>query len=217
MKYFIIFERSFLYYVLIAILYRIMGKREVGELSIMDLIVSIFIAQIASIAIENYKNSIFNSLIPIGVLVILQILSSKLEIKSHKANVLLDGNNSVIIKNGKVNFLEMNKQRYNIEDLLTQLREQGVKSIEEVDYAILETSGKLSVFKKKDDPTSAYPLPVIIDGEIQIDTLIEIGKSKEWLEKELQKDNLTVKDIFYAFYKSKNLFLIKQKDIKWQL
>ena len=214
MKYFIIFERSFLYYVLIAILYRIMGKREVGELSIMDLIVSIFIAQIASIAIENYKNSIFNSLIPIGVLVILQILSSKLEIKSHKANVLLDGNNSVIIKNGKVNFLEMNKQRYNIEDLLTQLREQGVKSIEEVDYAILETSGKLSVFKKKDDPTSAYPLPVIIDGEIQIDTLIEIGKSKEWLEKELQKDNLTVKDIFYAFYKSKNLFLIKQKDIK---
>ena len=214
MKYFIIFERSFLFYVLIGILYRIMGKREVGELSIMDLIVSIFIAQIASIAIENYKNSIFNSLIPIGVLVILQILSSKLEIKSHKANVLLDGNNSIIIKNGKVNFLEMNKQRYNIEDLLTQLREQGVKSIEEVDYAILETSGKLSVFKKKDDPTSAYPLPVIIDGEIQTDTLIEIGKSKEWLEKELQKDNLTVKDIFYAFYKSKNLFLIKQKDIK---
>ena len=214
MKYFIIFERSFLFYVLIGILYRIMGKREVGELSIMDLIVSILIAQITSIAIENYNNSIFNSLIPIGVLVILQILSSKLEIKSHKANVLLDGNNSVIIKNGKVNFLEMNKQRYNIEDLLTQLREQGVKSIEEVDYAILETSGKLSVFKKKDDPTSAYPLPVIIDGEIQIDTLIEIGKSKEWLEKELQKDNLTVKDIFYAFYKSKNLFLIKQKDIK---
>ena len=214
MKYFIIFEKSFLYYVLIAILYRIMGKREVGELSIMDLIVSIFIAQMASIGIENYNSSILNSLIPIGVLVTLQILSAKLEIKSHKANVLLDGNNSVIIKNGKVNFLEMNKQRYNIEDLLTQLREQGVKSIEEVDYAILETSGKLSVFKKKDDPTSAYPLPVIIDGEIQTDTLIEIGKSKEWLEKELQKDNLTVKDIFYAFYKSKNLFLIKQKDIK---
>ena len=191
-----------------------MGKREVAELSIMDLVVSIFIAQIASIAIENYDKSIFMSIVPIAVLVTMQVISSILELKSHKARELIDGKNSVIINKGKINFEEMTKQRYNLEDLLSQLREQGIKSLEEVDYAILETSGELSIFKKCDDSTRTYPLPVIVDGRVQEETLIQIGKSNKWLEDELDKDNLKAEDIFYAFYKSKNLFLIKRENIK---
>ncbi len=214
MKYLIIFGRSFFFYILIGVLYRIMGKREVAELSIMDLVVSIFIAQIASIAIENYDKSIFMSIVPIAVLVTMQVISSILELKSHKARELIDGKNSVIINKGKINFEEMTKQRYNLEDLLSQLREQGIKSLEEVDYAILETSGELSIFKKCDDSTRTYPLPVIVDGRVQEETLIQIGKSNKWLEDELDKDNLKAEDIFYAFYKSKNLFLIKRENIK---
>ena len=120
MKYLIIFGRSFFFYILIGVLYRIMGKREVAELSIMDLVVSIFIAQIASIAIENYDKSIFMSIVPIAVLVTMQVISSILELKSHKARELIDGKNSVIINKGKINFEEMTKQRYNLEDLLSQ-------------------------------------------------------------------------------------------------
>ena len=217
MKYLIIFGRSFFFYILIGVLYRIMGKREVAELSIMDLVVSIFIAQIASIAIENYDKSIFMSIVPIAVLVTMQVISSILELKSHKARELIDGKNSVIINKGKINFEEMTKQRYNLEDLLSQLREQGIKSLEEVDYAILETSGELSIFKKCDDSTRTYPLPVIVDGRVQEETLIQIGKSNKWLEDELDKDNLKAEDIFYAFYKSKNLFLIKRENIKWHI
>ncbi len=214
MKYFMVLGRSFFFYILIAVTYRLMGKREVAELSIMDLVVSIFIAQIASISIENYDKSILMSIIPISVLVGLQIISSIVELKSHKAKKIIDGESSVIINKGKVDFEEMSKQRYNLEDMLVQLREQGIKSIEEVDYAILETNGELSIFKKQDDLTGTYPLPVIIDGRVQKDTLIQIGKSEKWLETELNADNLKAVDVFYAFYKSKNLFIIKKESIK---
>ena len=151
MKYFIVLGRTLFFYVLITAVYRFMGKREIGELSIMDLIVSIFIAELAAISIDNYKESIFLSIIPMFVLVIIQIAVAKISLKSAKTRSVIDGEPSVIINRGKVNFKEMLKQRYNLDDLLTQLRAQSIKSIEEVDYAILETSGRLSVFKKDED------------------------------------------------------------------
>ena len=214
MKYLIIFGRSAFFYALIGILFRMMGKREVAELSIMDLIVSIFIAQLASIAIENYNSSMLNSIVPIAVLVGFQLLFSYLEIKSHKVKEIVDGKISVIINRGRIDFDELEKQRYGIEDLLVELRSKGIKSIEDVDYAILETNGKLSIFEKKDDQNSTYPLPVIIDGKVEEDTLIEIGETSKWLNNELEKDSLRVEDIFYAFYKNNNLFIITRDNIK---
>lgn len=214
MQYLIILFRSTMFFVLIATLFRLMGKRQVAELSIMDLVVSIFMAQIASIAIENYDESIFHSLIPIATLVALQLLTSFLELKSNKARKIIDGKISLIINKGKIDFEEMTKQRYNLDDLLVELRSKEIKSIEEVDYAILETNGDLSIFKLQDDNTRTYPLPVIIDGKLQEDTLIQIGKSNTWLKEELEKDNLEIEEIFYAFYKNKNLFIIKQENIK---
>ncbi len=214
MRYFLVLGKSLLFYVLITIVYRIMGKREIGELSIMDLIVSIFIAELAAISIDNYKENVFLSIIPIGVLVILQIISAKVSFKNEKVRSVIDGNPSVIINRGKINFDEMLKQRYNLDDLLTQLRAKSIKSIEEVDYAILETSGKLSVFKSSEDKKHTYPLPVIIDGKIQEDVLIQIKKSKEWLEESLKKENYLLEDIFYGFYRDKRLFLIRNENIK---
>ena len=108
----------------------------------------------------------------------------------------------------------MVKQRYNIDDLLTQLREQHIKSIEEVDYAILETSGKLSVFKKKDNRFGDYPLPLILDGKIQEDTLKQIQKTEKWLQKTLTEEKVNIEDIFYAFYQEKNVFIIKKEDLE---
>ena len=214
MEYLTVLGRTLFFYVLITVIYRFMGKREIGELSIMDLIVSIFIAELAAISIDNYKESIFLSIIPMFILVIVQIIIAKVSLKSSDTRSVIDGEPSVIINRGKVNFKEMLKQRYNLDDLLTQLRAESIKSIEEVDYAILETSGKLSVFKREDDKERLYPLPVIIDGKIQEDVLIQIRKDKEWLNKSLEKKNFEVEDIFYAFYKNKELFLINKENIK---
>ena len=191
-----------------------MGKREIGELSIMDFIVSLFIAELVAISIENYKESILMSLIPVVSLALIQISLSYLSIKSKRVRNILDGNPSVIIENGKVNFKEMKKQRYNIEDLLMQLRDNSVKSINDIDYAVLETSGKLSIFKKNEDSRGDYPLPLILNGEIDSTTLSKINKNVKWLNAELEKQNLKLENVFYGFYQNNNLFIIESNKIK---
>ena len=206
--------RCLVFYIVIAISYRVMGKREVGELSIMDFIVSIFLAQLASISIENLEDNIFISMGPILLLVLIQLILARLSYKNSKVRNILDGDVSVIINRGKINFEEMLKQRYNLDDLLSQLRDKEIKSIEEVDYAILETSGKLSVFKKSDDKNSVYPLPVIIDGVVQEDVLMQIKKDKDWLDKMISNEGYKLEDIFYGFYRKNNLYLIKNENIK---
>lgn len=214
MSFLIVLWKTLFFYFLIMTIYRIMGKREVGELSIMDLIVSIFIAELAAISIDNYKESIFLSVIPIVVLVVIQLVISRISLKSSMMRNILDGNPSVIIDRGKVNFKEMLKQRYNLDDLLVQLRSRGIKSIEEVDYAILETSGKLSVFKRSDDKSRSYPLPIIIDGKIQKDVLFQIGKDSMWLMEALNKEGYLLEDVFYGFYQKRRLFLIRKEAVK---
>ena len=190
-----------------------MGKREIGELSIMDFIVSIFITDMVVMSIENYKESILISLIPIFILTLIQMSFSYLSLKSKNIKNVVDGKPSVIINKGKVNFEEMSKQRYNIDDLLSQLRESSVKSLDEVDYAILETNGKLSIFLTQDDKKRTYPLPLILDGNVEIETLKQIGKNKFWLDRELKKQGIRLEDIFYCFYRNKKLYIIEKNKI----
>lgn len=214
MDYLIIIYRTLLFYIVITIIYRFMGKREIGQLGIVDLIVSILIAELAAISIDNRKESILLTLIPIFLLVIIQVFISYISLKNSKIRNLFDGNPSVIINAGKINFKEMVKQRYNLEDLLTQLREEHIRNIEEVDYAVLETSGKLSVFRKKSKTYGEYPLPLILDGEIDNKTLTEIKKNKIWVMNILKKENVKIEDVFYAFYKNEKLYIIKNSELK---
>ena len=211
MEYFVVVFRTFIFYIIITFVYRFMGKREVGQLSMVDFIVSILIAELAAMSIDKYNDSMLLSIFPIAFLVILQIILAKFSLKHNKVRDLFDGKPSVIITRGKVNFKEMVKQRYNLDDLLTQLREKNIRTIEEVDYAILETSGKLSVFRR--GRNTSYPLPIILDGKIEEDTLIQIKKDKVWLKEMLLDDNVNLEDVFYGFYKENKLYIIKKKDL----
>lgn len=213
MDYLIVLERTILFYILITVLYRFMGKREIGQLGIVDLIVSILIAELAAVSIDNRDESVFLSIIPIVALVLIQVGMAYYSLKNAKVRDAFDGTPSVMINRGKINFKEMVRQRYNIDDLLTQLREQHVRSIEEVDYAVLENSGKLSVFIKKNNKFGDYPLPLILDGDVQIETLKDIKKDSDWLDKMLEVEKVKIEDVFYAFYKNKNIFIIKQSDL----
>lgn len=212
--YLIVLERTIIFYIIIIIIYRVMGKREVGQLGIVDLIVSILIAELAAMSIDKRMDNIFLSIIPMVALVIIQIFVSYLCLKYSKIRDFLDGKPSVIINKGIISFKEMVRQRYNLDDLLIQLREKNVRTIEEVDYAILESSGKLSVFKKKDNKYGEYPLPLILDGVVEKDTLYNINKNKRWLKRKLEEKRIELKDIFYAFYKDKDLYIIKRSDLK---
>lgn len=214
MDYIIVLYRTVLFYILITTLYRFMGKREIGELGMVDFIVSILIAELAAMSIENHEESVYLSIAPIILLVVIEMTMSFISLKFAKVRDCFDGTPSVMINRGVINFKEMVRQRYNIDDLLTQLREQHIKSIEEVDYAVLETDGKLSVFKKENGKFGDYPLPLILDGEIQQDTIHQIKKDEKWIRKTLEKENVKLEDIFYCFYKEKSLFIIKQSDLK---
>ena len=208
----IVILRTIFFYFFIFLIYRIMGKREVGQLSITDLIVSLLIAELTVISIENYDKSILYSLIPIVILVLFQCILAFVSLKKPKFRLMLEGNPSVIIKNGKINYNEMLKQRYNLDDLLVQLRDKGYRSIEEVEYAILESSGTLSVFPYK-TVKSPLPLPIILDGDIQEDTIKHLKKNKKWVYDFLDKKDIKLQDVFFAFYKDKNIFIIKNDDL----
>lgn len=207
--YITIIIKTFVLYFFIIIMYRIMGKKEIGELGIGDLTVSVLIAELAALSIENEETSIFVSIVPIIVLVICEMVLSFISLKSDAIRNFIDGRPSVIIKDGKVNFTVMTKLRYTLDDLITQLREKGIKSLEEVDYAVLENSGDLSVFQN----TDAYPMPFILDGVIDYNVLKEIKKDRTWIQNFLKKENLELEDIFYAFYTKEKTYIIKKNEV----
>lgn len=210
MIYTVIFRTVFFYFVVI-VAYKIMGKREVGELGIFDFIISMVISQLIAVSIENYKDSIFNVLVPALILVLFQIVFAKISLKSNKFRGVIDGRESVIINNGKLEFNEMIRQRYNLDDLLIQLRDKGIRSIEEVDYAILETNGKLSVFEKKDENKNIFPLPLILDGVIEEENLYYLNKNKKWIMSILKSKDISLDNIFYAFYTGDDIYIIKKE------
>ena len=199
--------RTTFFYFFIILAYRIMGKREIGQLGIIDLIVSILIAELVAISIENIDDSIFFTIIPIALLVLLELILAFVSIKSRTFRTLFGGKPSLIIANGNVNYKEMIRQRYSMDDLLLSLRQNEIKSIDEIEYAFLEPNGKLSIFKYNVFRTkSNYPMPLIVDGVLQEKALNYIRKDKKWLETELSKKNLTIKDVFYAFKKKTKIY-----------
>lgn len=196
-------------YFFIILSYRIMGKKEVGKLGIVDLIVSVLIAELAALSIEEVDSSIFISIVPIVVLVVIQVVFGYISMKNSKIRNFVDGTPKIIIKDGKLNFSVMSKLRYTLDDLLSQLREQSVKSIEEVKYAILENNGKLSVF----DKSAEYPLPIIVDGVLDYVVLKDLHKEVKWVMKMLEEKHLKLEDVFYAFYAKGKTFIIKKSDL----
>lgn len=218
--------RTIFMYFFVLVVLRLMGKREIGKLSIFDLVVSIMIAEIAVFVIEDIEKSIFRGILPILLLLFTQIIFSFISLKSKKIRDLVDGQPSVLIADGKIRDDEMKKQRYTIDDLLVQLREKNIRDIADVEFAILEPSGKLSVFPKPDQlPVTkndmnikgqdyyGLPLPLVADGRILSKNLAKINKDKEWLQKELAKKGYgNIKDIYFASIDHRQKFFIDPKN-----
>ena len=214
MSLFVVIYRTLFFYIFILIIYRLMGKREIGQLSIIDLVVSILIAELVAISIENHQEGLMLTVVPILILVLLEIIAAVISIKSNKVRNILEGKPSLIINKGKINYKEMVKQRYTLDDLLLELRYKSIKSIEDVEYAILENNGKLSIFKYNFlKLNTTTPFPIILDGVIQKDTLKYLKKNEKWVYELLEKERVVLQDVSYAFYKNKKTFIIKQSEV----
>jgi uncharacterized membrane protein YcaP (DUF421 family) len=145
-----LFLRTILTYFIVFLMLRLMGKREIGKLSVFDLVISIMIAEIAVFVIEDTDKPLLDGILPMVTLVGIQILIAYITLKSLWLRKAIDGVPSIIIDNGKIQRDEMKRQRYNLNDLMLQLRQNHVTDVGDVAFAILETTGKLTVVKKDD-------------------------------------------------------------------
>lgn len=210
----IVIIKTIFFYFFVLIIFRLMGKREIGQLSIQDLVVSILIAELVAISIENYKDSMMLTIVPILLLLFLEIAAGYLSLKFNKLRNIVDGKPSLIINRGIINYKEMIKQRYTLDDLMMELRNNNIKNLKDVEYAVLENSGKLNIFKYSFlGLDSANPFPLILDGVVQKDTLCYIDKDEKWLHDYLRSNDLRKEDVFYAFYKNNKIYVIKRNEL----
>lgn len=182
----IIFRTVFLY-ILILVILRIMGKKELGQLSVVDFVVSIMMAEMAVLAIENPNTPMFTNILPMLLLMIIQIVLAYATLRSKKFRDLVDGKPTIIINKGKIDEEAMRKHRYNFDDLLLQLRGKDIRNITDVEFAILETTGELSVLKKEKKKTGNITVPLILDGIIQEPNLEKMNITNFWLRQQLRK------------------------------
>lgn len=205
--------RTIILYGVILVIFRLMGKREIGELSVLDLVVFIMVAEIAVIAIEDGDKSLVEQIIPMVTLMLIQITLALVSIKSQKLRKILDGEPVILIRDGKIDEQKMRKQRYNFDDLLIQLREKGIGDLRDVEYAILEPSGRLSVFEKQPSPkskkqNSVFTLPLILDGLVQYDNLNKMKKTEAWLQQKLQElGYMNIAEISYCSFQDGQFFI----------
>lgn len=214
--------RTVLIYFVVFFFLRIMGKREIGKLSLFDLVISIMIAEIAVLVIEDTKRPLMHGIVAMALLVAIQLTTAFFSLKSRRLRFWMDGRPSKIIENGKLNWKEMRKQKYNLDDLMFQLRENNVTNLADVEFATLETTGKLTVVQTKDfkgekTRSSDYryeglPIPLIMDGKVQDENLEKIGKNRFWLKNELQRKGITeFKQVFICTFDHKGQLFIDKK------
>lgn len=211
--------RTVFMYFFVVIVLRLMGKREIGKMSVFDLVISIIMAEIAAMVIEQPGKPVYMAIAPIVALLIIQRVISYLTLKSRKFRTWFEGKPTVLIRHGHLNRKQMRKEKYNLDDLMSQLRDNKITNAADVELAVLESAGKLSVIPRKNDaneetghtntrsdktvvyPKVRYellPLPLILDGQVQDDNLEKLGKTRFWLKKELQ--NYGVDNFKHVFF-----------------
>ncbi len=212
-------------YTFVLFVTRVMGKREIGQLSPFDLVVAIMIADLAAMPLEEKSIHIHDAVVPITVLAIAEVVFAFMTLRSEKARSLISGKSSIVVRDGKILEGALRELRYNIDDLLSGLREKDVSNIQDVEFAILEGSGRLSVIMKSQARpvtprdlgiTTSYeglPYPLITDGEIKYKYLTQLGLTIAWLKEELQKKG--VKDpadvLLASLDTSGELYVVKKE------
>lgn len=219
----IVFFRVLIIYALVVIVMRVMGKEEIGQLQPFEFVIALLIADLAAVPMQNPQVPLLYGIIPIVTLLILQYFLSYISLKSVRVREILCGKPTIVIRKGEILQEEMAKIRYNLDDLLEQLRIKGYYDICDVEYAILETKGELSVFPKpnrrpicKDDieisSTECFPMTLIVDGTILNENLNQINKDIQWLQKQLHNEKISnIKEVLYASVNSQGKFYTQKR------
>lgn len=221
----IVFFRTIILYGLVVIFMRMMGKQQIGQLQPYELVVAIMIADLVAVPMQNKGIPLITGIIPILTLLLSQLFLSYISMKSLKARSIICGTPTILIEKGRILTSQLQKERYNINDLLEELRVKGYPNIADVEYAILETNGSLSVIPKSDkrpvtpqdlNLTPQYeglPMPIIIDGKIIEKNMKEANISIDWLNEQLKMWHIqNVKDVLFASFDSNKVLTVYRKE-----
>ena len=220
----IIFVRSILIYIIVLVVMRLMGKREIGQLQPFELAISIMIADLATTPMSNSGIPITNGIIPILGLLVMHLLISVTNLKSTKIRELISGKPSLLIYRGKINEKMLRKERFTINELQERLRDNNIMNLGDVEYAILETSGQINVIQK---PNKRNTIPedfgiepeyegisydLVIDGKIMNDKLKILVKNYEWLKKQVEKFGYKPEEALIVTIDGKGQFFSQKKE-----
>ncbi|MBE6533117.1 MAG: DUF421 domain-containing protein [Ruminococcaceae bacterium] len=188
-----ILVRTIIIYILLSFSLRIMGKRQLGEMDVVELVSTLLISELASIPIDDPDIPLLNAIIPILLILSAEVILSTVKNKSEKLKESLEGKPLYIIYKGRLLQDALRENRISVNELLSEMRSQGIGDISEVNYAILEQNGSLSLLKKAENDM-AHTL--VIDGHIMVDDLKSLGYNERWLEKEVAARKTRLEKIF---------------------
>ena len=220
----ITFFRSIVLYILVLIVMRLMGKREIGQLQPFELAIAIMIADLASIPMTEIGIPIYYGIVPILGLLMMHMFISFFNMKSIKAREILCGRPSILIYRGKIIEKELKKQRFTINELEERLRGNDVFNIGDVEYAILETSGQVTVIQKPEKRNvtpedlnispdyEGIPYDLVVDGKVMTENLKELGKNYKWLEKQTEKFNIKPEEALVVTLDAKGQIFCQKKE-----
>lgn len=215
----VVLIRSIILYIVVLISLRVMGKGEIAEMNSYDLVITLLIADVVSMPMENNSIPMINAISSLTGLVLMQTLISYISLKSRKFDSFLSGKPSILINKGKVDEKQLKKERISIEELLEQLRIQGFFNLKEVQFAILETDGNLSIVpaanynSSPSKPFHHLPIPLIVDGKIIHNSLKSINKNEKWLLNIVKSKHIdNYKDVLICILDEYDKIFIQKKN-----
>lgn len=218
------FIRTVILYISVMVAIRIMGKRQIGELQPSELVITIMLGDLASVPMQETGIPILNGITPIITLVFLEVMLSLIALKSRRARRIISGNPSIVINNGKINYKELRRLRFNVDDLLEELRAKDIVNINDVQAALIDTNGAFCVLLKAakrpltpedvgiSPNEDEIPYTLVSDGEIVTENLEKMKHDEIWLYKQLKKHNLRVSDVLYASCTKSGKFEIQRRE-----
>lgn len=220
------FVRVSIIYILVLVVMRIMGKREISQMQPFELVIAIMIADLASVPMSDTGIPIFNGIIPILALLLFQLIISIINLKSIRLRQIICGKPQILIYRGKIDEKALKKEKITINELQERLRQNNIFTLGDVEYAILETSGEISVIQKPEkrntipedfNITPEYegiPYDLIIDGRIMYDNLKKIGKDEIWLKKQVDKFKIKPENALIVTFDGKKQIFCQKKERK---
>ena len=219
-----IFIRVIIIYVLVLIIMRFMGKREIGQMQPFELVIAIMIADLASVPMSDTGIPITNGIVPILALLLIQLIISILNLKSMRVRQIMSGVPSILIYRGRIDEKALRKEKLTVNELQEKLRQFSVFDIGDVEYAILETSGQVTVIQKPEKRNTTpedfgitpeyegIPYDLVVDGKVMYNNLKKLDKSYQWLKQEINKFNIEPEDALIATLNGKGEIFCQAKN-----